>query len=98
MINNIEKILDKLQLPATGRYDSHFYVIDLEDSNEYAKVYTKLDKNAVNTEEPNFGRNTGGSTVKITNYFEYEYEGTAYNIFLIADFLNGKYYVKLGEV
>ena len=97
MINNIDKILDKLQLPNTGRYDNHFYVIDLEDSNEYARVYTKLDKNAVNTEEPNFGKNTNGSTVKITNYFEYEYDNVSYNIFLIADFLNGKYYVKLGE-
>lgn len=97
MENNLKGVLKKLDLPETGRYDNHFYVINLEDSNEYAKIYTKLDKKAVNTEEPNFGRNTTGSTVKITNYFEFESDGAEYNIFLIADFLNGKYYVKIGQ-
>ena len=97
MINNIDKILDKLQLPNTGRYDNHFYVIDLEDSNEYARVYTKLDKNAINTEFPEFAKNTNESLIKVTNYFEIEIENVTYDIFLIADFNEDKYYVKIAE-
>lgn len=96
MNNNIEKILARLELEKTGRYDNHFYVIPIEDSNEYAKVYTKLDKNAINTEYPTFGTNTSNSTVKITNYFELEEDNNKYLIFLIADFDKDEYYVKIG--
>lgn len=96
MNNDIEKILARLELEKTGRYDNHFYVIPIEDSNEYAKVYTKLDKNAINTEYPTFGTNTSNSTVKITNYFELEEDNNKYLIFLIADFDKDEYYVKIG--
>lgn len=97
MSSNIEELLIKLDLPKTGRYVNHFYIIDLEDSNEYAKMYTKLDKATINTEDPNFGRNTAGSTVKITNYFEYEDEDAEYNLFLFADFSEDHYYLKIGQ-
>ena len=93
----ISNILKKLNLEAKGAWDNNFYVIQLEDSNAYAKMYTKLDKAAVNTEYPNFGKNSSNSTTKITNYFEVEVDNVTYNIFLIADFLNGRYYVKIGE-
>jgi hypothetical protein len=94
----IEKVLARLGLEASGRYDNKFYVIDIEDSNEYAKMYTKLEKNAVNTEYPTFGTNTSNSTVKITNYFELEEDNEKYLLFLIADFQNDKYYLKIGDV
>ena len=94
--NVIEKVLSRLELEATGRYDNRFYVIDLEDSNEYAKMYTKLSKKAIDTEYPTFGTNTNNSTVKVTNYFELEEDNQKYNIFLIADFDNDKYYLKIG--
>ena len=92
----IQKILARLELEETGRYDNKFYVIDIADSNEYAKMYTKLSKNAIDTEYPTFGTNTNNSTVKITNYFELEEDNQKYNIFLIADFDNDKYYLKIG--
>ena len=93
-----EAILDKLQLNnKKGHYKNHFYVIELTDSNEYASIYSLLDKNAINTEYPNFAQNTNKATVKITNYFEIEVDNVTYNIFLIADFDNDKYYVKIGE-
>lgn len=94
--NAVQNILNKLGIEDTGRYDNHFYIIDIEDSNAYAKMYTKLSKNAINTEFPTFGTNTSDSTVKITNYFEVEEDNITYRIFLIADFDNDTYYLKLG--
>jgi hypothetical protein len=92
----IEKVLTRLGLEATGTYDNKFYVINIEDSNEYAKMYTKLSKNAIDTEFPAFGTNTNDSTVKITNYFELEEDNKKYTLFLIADFDKDKYYLKIG--
>ena len=96
MTNNIKEVLTKLDIEDTGRYDNHFYIIQIEDSNEYAKMYTKLSKNAINTEYPTFGTNTSDSTVKITNYFEIEEDNNKYLLFLIADFDNDSYYLKIG--
>lgn len=97
MANNaVQNILARLEIEDTGRYDNHFYIIDIEDSNAYAKTYTKLTKNAINTEFPTFGTNTNDSTVKITNYFEIDEDNITYRLFLIADFENDKYYLKLG--
>ena len=97
MVDNVvQNVLNKLGIEDTGRYDNHFDIIDIEDSNAYAKMYTKLSKNAINTEFPTFGTNTNESTVKITNYFEIEEDNITYRIFLIADFDNDTYYLKLG--
>ena len=94
--NTVQNILNRLEIADTGRYDNHFYIVDLENSDKYAKMYTKLTKNAINTEYPTFGTNTSDATVKITNYFEIEEDNDTYRIFLIADFENDKYYLKLG--
>ena len=96
--NDLSAALKKLELKPTGYYKDNFYIIDLKDSNDYSKIYTLLDDKAVNTEYPNFGTNTNKSTVKITNYFEVTEGDTTFNIFLIADFINDKYYVKFSEV
>jgi hypothetical protein len=97
MNNAIKVLLTRLELEENGRYDNQFYVINLEDSNEYARMYTKLSKKAINTEYPSFGTNTNNNTIKITNYFEIEEDNITYNIFLIADFDNDLYYIKIGE-
>lgn len=94
--NIVKNILTRLNIDATGKYDNHFYIIPIEDSDEYAKVYTKLSKNAINTEFPTFGTNTSESTVKITNYFELEEDNVKYILFLIADFDKDEYYLKIG--
>ena len=94
--NRVQNILNRLGLEETGRYDNHFYIIQIEDSNEYAKMYTKLEKNAINTEQPTFGTNSSNSTVKITNYFELEENNDKYLLFLIADFDKDEYYLKIG--
>ena len=99
MNNNIVKtIISRLEMEDTGVYDNHFYVIQLENSDEYSKVYTKLSKKAINTEFPTFGTNTSDSTIKITNYFELEENNNKYNLFLIADFNEDKYYLKIGGI
>ena len=94
--NAIQDILSRLEIEETGTYVNQFYVINIENSDEYAKMYTKLSKNAINTEFPTFGTNTNNSTVKVTNYFELDEDNNTYNIFLIADFDNDKYYLKIG--
>jgi hypothetical protein len=95
--NVVKEILTRLNIEDTGKYENHFYIIEIENSDEYAKMYTKLTKNAINTEFPTFGTNTSDSTVKITNYFELEEDSNKYMLFLIADFKNDKYYLKIGE-
>ena len=94
--NPVKKVLTRLGIEETGRYDNHFYIIPIENSNEYAKMYTKLEKNAINTEYPTFGTNSSNSTVKITNYFELEENNDKYLLFLIADFDKDEYYLKIG--
>lgn len=94
--NSIKNILTRLDITETGKYDNHFYIIPIENSNEYAKMYSKLEKNAINTEYPTFGTNTSNSTVKITNYFELEEDNNKYLLFLIADFDKDEYYLKIG--
>lgn len=99
MTNNIVKdILTRLDIDKTGTYDNHFYIIHFEDSNEYARIYTKLEKNAINTEYPTFGTNKHNSTLKITNYFELEEDNNKYLLFLIADFDKDEYYLKIGGI
>ena len=95
--NDIKTILTRLEIADTGTYSNQFYVIQLEDSDDYAKTYTKLSKNAICTEYPTFGTNTNNATVKITNYFELEEDNDKYLLFLIADFQNDKYYLKIGD-
>ena len=97
MITDIKPILKRLEIAETGSYQNHFYVIPLENSNSYAKAYSLLDKNAVNTEYPEFTKNTSDNTTRIINYFEIEEDSVTYNIFLFADFEEDKYYIKIGE-
>ena len=97
MISDIKTILNRLGIEQTGSYKNHFYVIPLANSNEYAKMYTKLDKAAINTEYPEFTKNTSGTTTKVINYFELDEDNNTYNIFLFADFDKDYYYIKIGE-
>jgi hypothetical protein len=96
--NDIKSILARLEINSTGRYENQFYIVPIENSDEYAKMYTKLSKNAIDTEYPTFGTNTNDATVKITNYFELEENNDKYLLFLIADFQKDEYYLKIGDV
>ena len=97
MTNDIKPLLKKLEITDTGRYDNHFYVIDLENSDAYAKMYTKLDRNATNKEFPTQELNTSKVLTAMNHYFETEESSVTYIMFLIGDFENDKYYLKIGE-
>jgi len=97
MTSDINKLLKNLGIEAAGHYDDHFYIIDIPNSDDYARMYSTLEKNAVNTEYPSFGTNSNNSTIKITNYFEFEEDNITYDLFLIADFNKDKYYLKIKE-
>lgn len=97
MITNIDELLKKLQIKDAGHYEDTFYVVNLQNSDEYAKMYSNLGKTAVNTENPFFETNSSHNTEAITNYFETEQDEIEYNVFLIADFKNDIYKVKIGE-
>jgi len=96
-MTDIRDVLKKLEIADTGSYENHFYILPIADSNEYAKMYTKLDENAINTEYPNFEHNTNGTTTKVINYFELDIEETTYNIFLFGNFEEDSYYLKITE-
>ena len=96
-MTNIKDVLKRLDIQETGSYKDLFYVIPLANSNDYARMYTKLDKKAINTEYPEFAKNTNEATTKITNYFEIEEDNVLYDIFLFADFNEDKYYLKITE-
>lgn len=96
MKNDIKEILSRLNMPANGRYENHFYVIDLPDSDEYGRAYTKLVKVAIDTEYPSFGKNSSNNTTKVTNYFEIDVNSITYPIFLVADFDTDTYRIKIG--
>lgn len=93
----MSNILKKIGINPVGSYKNKFYVVQLDSSDEYAKAYSLLNENAINTEYPNFEQNSNKTTTKVINYFEVEYDDLIYNIFLIADFKNDQYQIKIGE-
>jgi len=96
-MNNIDKLLKKLNIDDTGVYDNHFYILTLKDSNDYAKMYTLLDKYAINTEYPEFTKTDSGTTTNIINYFETSVGGEEYELMLMADFAKDDYKLKIRE-
>ena len=97
MLNNLTDLLKTLKIESTGRYDDQYYIIKLENSDEYAKMYSHLNNVAVNIEYPYFIKSTTGTATRIMNYFELENSGHEYKLFLIADFKENLYYLKIGE-
>lgn len=97
MNNDIKDVLNALDMDIVGRYENHFYVIDLDDSDAFASAYTKLCDNAINTEYPSLGTNSTNNTTNITSYFEIDVNNVTYQIFLIGNFDEDKYYLKIGE-
>lgn len=96
-MDNISKLLKKLTIKDTGIYKNHFYIIELEDSNAYARMYTILDKYAVNTEYPAFTKTDSGTTTNIVTYFEATADDKEYELFLMADFKEDRYKLKIKE-
>lgn len=94
---DIKDILQRLNLPSTGRWDGGFYVIRLENSDEYAKMYSQLDQLAQSQEYPQFETNEHQATVKAVHYFTLDEQNDTWAIFLVANFATDTYYIKLKE-
>lgn len=76
----LEKFLQKLGITQVGHYTkTNTYVIDIEDSNEYGKIYSLLDK----SEEVEEDEDSSTITIHTSNII---YESDNFHFNLIADF------------
>ena len=76
----LEKFLEKLGITQVGHYTkTNTYIIDIEDSDEYGKIYSLLDKN----EEIEEDEDSSTITVHTSNLV---FESDNYQLTLIADF------------
>jgi hypothetical protein len=88
----LEKFLEKIGINQVGHYTkSNSYVIDLEDSDEYGKVYSRLDKCGDITEDED------SSTLTVHNS-NIVFESDEYQFVLIADFDNDEYKLVCKEI
>ena len=76
----LEKFLAKLGISQVGHYTkTNTYVIDIEDSDEYGKIYSLLDKSDEIEEDED------SSTITVHNS-NIVFESENYQLTLIADF------------
>lgn len=76
----LEKFLKKLGITQVGHYTkTNTYIIDIEDSDEYGKIYSTLDK----SEEVEEDEDSSTITVHTSNII---YESDNFQFNLIADF------------
>ena len=76
----LEKFLEKLGITQVGHYTkTNTYIIDIDDSDEYGKIYSLLDKsNEIEEDE-----DSSTITVHTSNIV---FESDNYQLTLIADF------------
>ena len=95
----LEQLLRELNIHITGSYtNKDTYVIDLEDSNEYGRIYSLLERSDLLEliSDTSFLNSENGS-------MEYQYEdeeGTIIQLSLIANWDNDEYklvVMKVGE-
>jgi hypothetical protein len=81
----LEKFLDSIGISQVGHYTkSNSYVIDIEDSDEYGKIYSRLDKCEDLVED----EDSSSLTVHTSNIV---FESDDFQFILIADFDNDTY-------
>ena len=87
----MEELLRQLGIdaePVKGENGS--YNIDIEDSNEYGRYFSKLDKSDIVEEEQDASSvNFENSSIQFTN--------EQYTLTLLADFENDTYYLNIRE-
>lgn len=86
----IEKLLKELNIDKTGKVQDEQYVIVLDDSNEYSRVYTKLDKYEGADLDPEEMVMSDSSSIMI-------YLTDDFDITLKADFNEDRYYLIIEE-
>lgn len=88
----MEEFLKQLGIdkkPVKG--SNNVYVIELEDSDEYGKIFSKLDKSDLVDEIPD------SSQITYETSF-IQYEGDDYLITLIADYEEDNYKITIKEI
>ena len=87
----LQKILEETDLPDVGKIDSNgLYVIQLDNSDDYAYYFTLLDNN-INVEVEN------SSSISSTYLNQVVFEGYGYKIYLNANFETDNYTVKIED-
>lgn len=80
-----KEFLQEIGINLSGYYDkSNKYVVDLSDSDEYGRIFSKLNKSDLVEE------NDSASQITVNNS-TIVYEGEEYDIILQADFDNDLY-------
>lgn len=88
----MEQVLRDIGITQRGEYSSDDnYVIDLEDSNVFNKVFSKLDKSDLVEEN----EDSSVTNIHITNIM---YVGEGYSFNLIADFDQDTYKLVVTEM
>lgn len=81
----IKDILEKIGIDKEYiQSDDNTYVIDIDNSNEYGKIYTKLDNSELLEED------SDSSTITIDNS-NIKFDGDTFEFTLIADFVADEY-------
>ena len=92
MNQTIEEVVETIGIDKIGTYaDDGSYVIDLEDSDEYGVIYSKLEKAELEQMDENTLLTIHNASIL------YDYEGM-YQFNLIADFDNGLYKLVVSEM
>ena len=90
---SIEELLNKLNINLTGNQSKNSYIIDIPNSDEYGRIYSKLDKSDIVEEyEENQIITEQGSSLM------YEVIDEDYIINLIADFDSDRYQLIINNI
>ena len=90
---SIEELLNKLNMNLTGNQSKNSYIIDIPNSDEYGRIYSKLDKSDIVEEyEENQMITEQGSSLM------YEVIDEDYIINLIADFDSDRYQLIINNI
>ena len=90
MNDKLQALLKSLNITKEGKMSNNKYLITLDNSDEYSRMYTNLDKNADTYLDPE-GMIMSSSTSLMT------YLTDDFDITLKADFDNDKYYLIIEE-
>ena len=90
---SIEELLNKLNINLTGNQSKNSYIIDIPNSDEYGRIYSKLAKSDIVEEyEENQMITEQGSSLM------YEVIDEDYIINLIADFDSDRYQLIINNI
>lgn len=90
MNDKLQALLKSLNITKEGKMSNNKYLITLDNSDEYSRMYTNLDKNGDTYLDPE-GMIMSSSTSLMT------YLTDDFDITLKADFDNDKYYLIIEE-